>query len=64
MQAEKRSAVARDAKSGRYVDWRAKTTVSQTGSVTVSVDAALRDKDVKSQLEAVRRIREASSKNR
>ena len=64
MDAKKQSTVARDAKSGQFVEWRAKTTVSQSGSVTVSAGAALRDAGVKTQLEAVRRIREASSSKR
>lgn len=62
MDAKKQSAVTRDAKSGPFDKWRAKTTVSQSGSVTVSAGAALRDAGVKTQLDAVRRIREASSK--
>jgi hypothetical protein len=63
MHTDKRHPTPRDA-MGRIVDWRAKTTVSEKGSVTVSAGEALSSEVVKTQLQAVKRIREASRNKR
>lgn len=61
MKAIKRFSLGGDSKSGRHVTLVAKNAViSDSGAVTVDIADALARTDVKEQLLAVKRIREAS----
>lgn len=59
----KRFSLGGGSKSGRHVKLVAKNAViSESGAVTVDVADALARTDVKDQLQAVKRIREASAR--
>jgi hypothetical protein len=58
MQANKQTTTVKDAKTGRQIQWLAKTSLSDRGAVTVMASDALNSVEVKAQLEAVKRIRE------
>lgn len=60
MHAFKRSSPSSDSSTGKHVKPVAKSVISDSGSVTVDATEALRQTEVRDQLRAVRRIREAS----
>lgn len=55
----KKVQVVKDPRTGRSIQWQAKSTLSSSGSVSISAGDALQAEVVKAQLEAVKRIRES-----